>query len=235
MRDFLLYIRFTAQYAMKNNTLSHIKYFNRWYRDKKSGDSTLSRALPWMTYDAIDFLDKICTPETCVFEWGSGGSTLFFASRCKQVVTIEHDTEWSEFLKAKLEELRLHNVDFREIQAERIDDFTSRDAENSDDFISKEKKSTGLSYENYVKAIDAFPSEYFDIIVVDGRARNSCVKRAMPNVKKNGILIVDNSDRQYYISEFTELNDPQKWEKTEFQGPVFFQHAFSKTSFFRRI
>jgi hypothetical protein len=53
-------------------------------------------------------------------------------------------------------------------------------------------------------------------------------------VKKGGYLIVDNTDRSYYLAPFPELQDPSKWKKTEFQGPVFFQHAFSKTSFFKK-
>ncbi|MDO5665865.1 MAG: hypothetical protein Q4G63_11505 [Bacteroidia bacterium] len=234
MKDFLLYIRFAVDYAIQNNTLSHVKYLRRWHKDKKSSETTLSRQLPWMTYDAIDFLSGICLPEMKIFEWGSGGSTLFFASRCQHVTTIEHDSIWSGFLKEKLDELNIQNVDFKKISGEKIDNFEQKNYQNPDDFVSKDKKSVGLSYEKYVKAIEAFPKEYFDIIVVDGRARNSCIKLAIPHIKKGGYLIVDNSDRQYYLVGFPELNDPQKWQKTEFQGPVFFQHAFSKTSFFRK-
>lgn len=235
MKDILLYIRFAIHYALANKSLSHIKQFRRWFEDKKSGDTTLSRALPWMTYDAIDFLSAICKPDMNIFEWGSGGSTLFFASRCKQVTTIEHDSEWSGFLKEKFEELKLKNVDLKEIQGEKTADYHNKDFQNPDDFVSKDKKSIGLSFEKYVKAIDSFPEEYFDIVVVDGRSRNSCIKRAIPHIKRGGFLVVDNSDRKYYLASFPELCNSQKWQKTEFQGPVFFQHAFSKTSFFRKV
>ena len=235
MKDILLHIRFAIDYAIANKTLSHVKQFSQWYKDKKSSNTTLNRALPWMTYDAIDFLSDICKRDMHVFEWGSGGSTLFFASRCKQVTTIEHDTTWSGYLKEKLEELKLNNVNFKEIRGEEIDDFDEKDFRNPNDFISKNKNSIGLSFENYVKVIDSYPKDYFDIVVVDGRARNSCIKYALPHVKKGGFLVVDNSDRKYYLSSFSELFNPQKWEKTEFHGPVFSQHAFSKTSFFKRL
>jgi hypothetical protein len=187
-----------------------------------------------MTYDALDFLSEICTPEMNVFEWGSGGSTLFFASKCKRVTSIEHDSAWSGFLKEKLEELRLLNVDYNEIRGERIEDFSQKDYRNPDDFVSKDMNSAGLSFEKYVKAIDAYPEECFDIVVVDGRARNCCVKRGIPHLKKGGYLVVDNTDRNYYLAPFPELQDALKWQKTEHQGPIFFQHAFSKTSFFRK-
>lgn len=235
MKDLVLYFRFALSYAFNNRTLSHLRYFSRWIKDKKSGDNPLLRKLPWMTYDAIDHLAKICTPEMKVFEWGSGGSTLFFASRCNHVTTVEHDTTWSNFLKEKIDELSFKNVDLKEIPPEKIPDFKKKDYRNPDDFVSKDTHSIGLSYENYVKSINSYPTEYFDIVLVDGRARNSCIKHAIPHIKKGGFLIVDNSDRAYYLKPFPELKDSSQWQKTEFQGPVFFQHAFSKTSFFKKL
>lgn len=234
MKDLLLYIKFAMQYAWKNDTLKHIKQFQRWMMDMHSGDSTLTRGLPWMTYDAIEFLTEISAPETIVFEWGSGGSTLFFSKRCHHVTSVEHDAKWSDFLKERLELLSVNNVDYREIPGEVIADWKERDYRNPDHFISNDKGSSGLSFERYVKAIDAFPKDYFDIVVVDGRVRNCCVKRAIARVKEGGYLVVDNTDRGYYLEGFTELQDASLWEKKEFQGPVFFQHAFGKTSFFKK-
>lgn len=200
-----------------------------------SGKSTVSLGLPWMTYDAIDFLEEITSEDKNVFEWGSGGSSIFFASRCKQVFSVEHDKKWSEILKEKLHNLEIDNVILQEIEGEKTDNFQDLNPENADDFVSKELKSSGLSYEKYVKAIDQYNLNYFDIIVVDGRVRNACVKRAIPHLKKGGYLIVDNSDRSYYLSEFNFLNNQNEWIKREFVGPVFFQHAFSKTSIFKKL
>lgn len=235
MKDFLLYIRFAIIYALENKTLSHIKQFGRWMKDKRSGDNTLMRQMPWMTYNAIDFLSLICKPDMTVFEWGSGGSTLFFAKRCDRVTSIEHDRQWSKLLAGRLEENSVSNVDYREISGEKISDWARKNYLNPDDFVSNDRNSIGFSYEKYVKAIDEYPDDYFDIVVVDGRARNCCVKRALSHVKQRGYLVVDNADRKYYLAGFSELQDPDRWGKTEFQGPVFFQHAFSKTSFFRKI
>lgn len=188
-----------------------------------------------MTYDAIDFLASICRPDTTLFEWGSGGSTLFFAKRCRHVITVEHDREWSTFVAEKLKKLGVTNVDFKEVAGEEIPDWAQRDYRNPDHFVSGDRNSVGLSYERYVKAIDQYPGDYFDIAVVDGRVRNGCIKRAIPRVKQGGWLVVDNSDRRYYLENFPALRNPVLWEKVEFQGPVFFQHAFGKTSFFRKL
>ncbi|MDD2298157.1 MAG: hypothetical protein PHQ67_05385 [Fermentimonas sp.] len=235
MKDSLLFIRFAAQFAIENRTLVHIKQFRRWHKDKKSGDSTLSRGLPWITYDAIKFLEKICNKSMKVFEWGSGGSTIFFATRCKEVTSVEHDTFWIQSLREKTEELNLNNITIKGVEGKPINNFNTLNPEDPDDFISKEKKSSGLSYEDYVKSIDSYEKGSFDIIVVDGRARNACIKRAIPHIKAGGYLIVDNSDRKYYLSPFPNLNNPAEWEKRVFMGPVFFQHAFGKTTIFKKL
>lgn len=235
MKQLLLYIKYAIQYSIDNKTLKHLKQFKRWYHDMHSGETTMSLGLPWMTYDAIDFLEDITSVEMNVFEWGSGGSTLFFASRCKQVISVEHDKEWSKVLNHKLLDLGYENVLLKEIEGEKIDDYFNLNPENADDFISKDNKSSGLSYEKYAKSIKQYDLNYFDIIVVDGRVRNACIKQAIPHIKKGGYLIVDNSDRSYYLSEFNFLNNKNEWEKREFMGPVFFQHSFSKTSIFRKL
>lgn len=129
----------------------------------------------------------------------------------------------------------MKNVSIIGVEGEPVSDFNLLNPENPDDFISRDKKSSGLSYKNYVETIDQFEPEYFDIVVVDGRARNSCIKRAIPHIKRGGYLIVDNSERKYYLSPFPNLNNPSEWEKREFMGPVFFQHAFGKTTIFKKL
>ena len=234
MKQLLLYIKFALQFAIENKTLKHIKHYKRWYSDMHSGKTTMSIGLPWMTYDAIAFLEEIISEENNVFEWGSGGSTIFFAARCKQVISVEHDKEWSKILKKKLDKLDINNVVLQEIEGEKTDNFLILNPENADDYASKELKSAGLSYEKYVKAIDQYKYNFFDIIVVDGRVRNACIKRAIPHIKKGGYLIVDNSDRNYYLSEFSTIKMNGKrvnlWVLYSFSTP-FQKHLYSRNFF----
>ena len=64
-------------------------------RDKhgNSVDSTNDH-IPWITYPAIDFLNQYDFSECSVFEFGSGGSTLYWAKRCKSVTSVEHFAPW---------------------------------------------------------------------------------------------------------------------------------------------
>ena len=52
------------------------------------------RPLPFITYPAIEFLQRRVHSSMSVFEYGAGMSTLWWASRVKEVVACEHDPEW---------------------------------------------------------------------------------------------------------------------------------------------
>ena len=66
------------------------------------------------------------------------------------------------------------------------------------DFASYQAKYKGLCFESYVKAIDRYPDQSFDFVLVDGRARVACVKRALAKIKPGGAIMLDNSDRPAY-------------------------------------
>src|SRR5688572_27506537 len=55
--------------------------------------SSLLQPLPWLPAAAVSFLDDKLAGLS-VFEWGSGGSTLWFAERARSVVSVEHDPVW---------------------------------------------------------------------------------------------------------------------------------------------
>lgn len=55
------------------------------------------------------------------------------------------------------------------------------------------------SFKKYVKSIDEYPDGYFDLILVDGRARPSCILHSIPKLKSGGLLVVDNAERSYYF------------------------------------
>lgn len=56
---------------------------------------------PWLHVDAIAKLESIIKRTWTIVEQGAGGSTLWFAKRCKRVVTVEHSVEWYEAVLAR--------------------------------------------------------------------------------------------------------------------------------------
>lgn len=64
--------------------------------------TTINRAVfhrysrvPWLAFPAIDHLELVISGKR-VFEFGSGMSTLWFAERCRQVISVESDSHWHE-------------------------------------------------------------------------------------------------------------------------------------------
>jgi hypothetical protein len=60
------------------------------------------KPIPWMTYPFIDFISDRLSPDMEIFEYGSGNSTLYFASKVKWVYSIEHDEKWYKIMKQRI-------------------------------------------------------------------------------------------------------------------------------------
>jgi precorrin-6B methylase 2 len=67
-----------------------------WFRSVKTGSSVDGdgNPLPWLTYPAIEFLKLRINSAMSVFEYGCGNGTLWWASRVKEVIAVEHDKNW---------------------------------------------------------------------------------------------------------------------------------------------
>ena len=78
------------------------KCFMPWLVSLISERSPLDDEQPWITIPARHFLQKTLTPDFRVLEFGAGGSTLFFAKRVKELVTVEHQPEWLQRTASKV-------------------------------------------------------------------------------------------------------------------------------------
>lgn len=50
--------------------------------------------IPWYTYPAIEYLAQFDYTAKTIFEFGCGNSSLFWAARAKQVISIEDNPNW---------------------------------------------------------------------------------------------------------------------------------------------
>lgn len=171
--------------------------------------------IPWIVFRAKDWLDKNIRSDMRVFEWGSGGSTLYFSKRVKEIVSIEHNKIWHEEVSNTIFKLGVKNCEYFLIEP-KYSLFSkllpySVVAYNSRSF----SEYFNFSFRNYVKKIDKFPDNYFDIVFVDGRARLACIIHAIRKIKKGGFLILDNSERELYESAMNKL---KKYKRIDFFG-----------------
>jgi len=70
-------------------------------RAKESIDAS-GEPVPWYTYPAIEYLKQMDLKDKTIFEYGAGGSTRFFAKRCRRLVSVEDDKSWYDKVNALL-------------------------------------------------------------------------------------------------------------------------------------
>ena len=206
------------------------KYFFNW---KKLAESNSVKAkLPWISFPVIDFLEANLNSNSKVFEYGGGGSTLFFLERAKEVVTVEHNKEWFEILSSNISTNSKWKPLF--IEPEPSTNFDDKRFSDPDAYFSTEKDFVNKNFKKYASAIDTYADGYFDVVLVDGRVRPSCMKHGIPKVKKGGYLILDNSDRPYYLEYFLKHDAYLFEEVINYSGPTPFCTWFNRTSVWRK-
>ncbi len=83
-----------------NSALKEDGWFKS-YKTKKAIDFN-GNPIPWCSYPFIKFIQSRLNKSLSVFEYGSGNSTLWFASRIKSIISVENDKGWYELVKMKL-------------------------------------------------------------------------------------------------------------------------------------
>ena len=207
-------------------------FFFRWKKDLSGGRNSVSEEMVWLTYPVIDFLKKNLNKEMKVFEYGGGGSTLFFAKRVGELITVEHDEQWFQRLSEILNEKKIAHWKGKFISPEATNIIGS--AADPSLYLSSDENSKKLSFKNYATAIDEYPSAYFDLVLIDGRARPSCLYHSIPKVKKGGFLILDNSERKHYHELLDHLIDKEFEKVVDGMAPVPFGEWFSCTTVWRK-
>lgn len=145
--------------------------------------------VPWWTYDAIAAVETWIADHdgpVRVFEWGSGASTLWLAKRVDAVTTVEHHRGFAEHIAPNL---AAHpNVTSLIIEPE---------TSTTPKVPSAKEGHKGLDFAAYVGAIDDAEGP-FDLIVIDGRAREACLRAALPHLADDGLVVFDNTRRKRY-------------------------------------
>lgn len=143
---------------------------------------------PWMAYKEIDIFLEILDslkPQNCL-EFGCGYSSLYypgFLSPGATWTSVEHNKEWFEKIVEKsypVKNLTLYNI-----------------LPNAG---SWEKGGNYSDFKNYVD----FPRSLnlkFDLILVDGVAREACIEAGLDLLSDNGLLIVHDCNRVQYQNQ----------------------------------
>lgn len=136
--------------------------------------------MPWLTEPAVAFLDDRLGAGLTVGEFGSGNSTLWLASRCKQVVSVEEDAMWAERLRAKAPE----NVELIVPEG------------GGSVSLPADGYRVPAAFPTYAQSLP-FDAVDFDLVFVDGLDRNGCVERCLDATPPVKTVVVDNTDGRY--------------------------------------
>jgi hypothetical protein len=122
--------------------------------------------LPWLGFRGVRALDSLLKQDFSVLEFGSGMSSLFFARRCRSLVSIETDRVWYDDMKRRFTTKGVTNVDYR---------YRDPDAAELTDLGDLEDGS-------------------LDLVLVDSTRRAETLRAALPKVRPGGHVYLDNSD-----------------------------------------
>ena len=147
---------------------------------------------PWLPRSFVEQVEAWDTSRWIVFEWGTGWSTLWLASRCAHVYTVEHDDYWHRRITDAARERGLSNITFYKFAS----DITDGWARVTDP-------------EAYARAIDAAGEAHgrpFDMVLIDGVVRWRCAELAVRHVGK--VLAWDNAA----LDSGSKAMKPLDWE-----------------------
>ena len=160
--------------------------------------SFILKPIPLLTPEAIKFLEEFCqtNDHPRILEFGSGGSTAWLSKLTKNLVSIEHDKGWYQKVKQYLSnEPGCYPVDLK------------------------------LLAKPYDRVCNEFPDEFFDLIIVDGRDRVKCLTSSVRILKKGGIMMMDDAQRERYQEAHSLLKD---WPFTRTVSPARETHWWKK-------
>lgn len=184
--------------------LRHPGYLPRYVRYHPwRGRKPVDIGLPWWSFGAIDFVEARLRPGYRVFEYGTGGSTLFFGHRARSVDCVEDDPAWEKVVRDRLRSTGLANVSIRMAPLA---------------FANEEEVSTS----GFLRSLDG----RYDVIVVDGQdfggrgigrvIRPACFARAEGCINPGGMVVVDDSWR---LTELRSHHQAKEVHVFEMPGP----------------
>lgn len=178
----------------------------REYRDKFAERLLrLELRKPWMKYREIGIIEDLLVAmrPMRVLEWGAGYGTLHFARLLPpggRWIALEHDRDWADRIRAHRKDIRvrIHAV-----------------PPESEDWSTRDKDGTYSDFRTYVDYPEKFGP--YDFILVDGRARESCLEKAHGLLAPGGVAVLHDANRSFrrapggvFPSE-AEFRDYRRW------------------------
>ena len=145
---------------------------------KNNNMNDLSRFTPMMHKAEYELVQRYLNKDDIFLEWGSGNSTLYFSQFVKQIISIEHNRQWLDNVREKIDANKVTNV--LQVHVPAVDG-ESKDVQFKD-YIDY-PKNNGLK---------------FTKVLIDGRARKFCAKAIYDMIDENIIVFIHDYNRPDY-------------------------------------
>jgi hypothetical protein len=163
-----------------------------------------------------------------VFEFGMGGSSLFFLDRGCVLTSVEHDAAWHQSVRERIPA----KANWRDLI--RPPTPWPERGERQPCYGSGFPGCEHQCFRDYLAPLEAARENSFNLILVDGRARAGALEAAESKVVPGGWLILDNAERTRY-AEAQEHLKRKGWRLRRFSGPgPYVQHEFWDTNIWIR-
>lgn len=204
---------------LKKNPLK-IRLFPKWFFTNLFG-APYKNGTPFFSFEAVEWLNKFLTKDMKVFEWGSGGSTIYFSKKVNTLISIEVSPEWHDKVSKVLKKNNITNCQYL---------LKIPEASDSPNYPSNKLEHKGLDFESYCKTIDEYPNGYFDLIVVDGAVRSFCIRHAFKKIRQGGFLFLDDSEEKRHTDGVEELRG---LEGQDFISPKFYTYRCHRVTIWK--
>lgn len=154
-------------------------------------DPELGILEPWYTNPCMDKIKTWDLSDKVVWEYGAGASTLWWANKCKFIVSVDHNDEWFDKVVFMLDGIE------NKSNLLMIPTFEGDQSQKRDEYVT--------ICNHVIKP---------NIVVVDGIHRYECAEYAV-KVLKPEILIIDNHQQDYVFicPKLDELLEGVKMER----------------------
>lgn len=159
----------------------------------------------WM--DPVEFsqlraIIETLAPRICL-EWGSGGSTQTLLASfpfIEEYVSVEHNREWHDKVKTIVTDPRLRLFHVAPDKPLTLPKPSAKQSE-AWDLRAELEPDVMASYVGLPRTL----GRTFDFVLVDGRARNFCVREGYQLLRSGGVLVVHDAQREDYAAVLAEF------------------------------
>jgi len=169
----------------------------------------LRKPLPFLSLEAIEFLEGVVRPHMKVLELGAGNSTPWFLSKGVDLITIEDSMDWASHVQRY------------------IDNHRSMFPAPRFQLVIKEGRQA-------IAFVDALRDLSLDLVFVDCEndriSRSAIVRTTRQKIVPGGWMVLDNSDHPYCWAGADVMSD---CERVQFTGYSLMALAVTQTSFWK--